>query len=115
MDIGKVVEKLIKLSPSIRVVTVCDLNGKVVFSAHARRVRIALTRKESRESLKSAARAWKVRKALVRRLGKCKYVLAEYETVKRITAPAGHNHIFFVSTTVAYDHKKVVRKIHSFR
>jgi len=115
MEVGKAAEKLIKLSPSVRVVTVCDLNGKVVFTAHARRVRITLTRRESIDSLKSAARSWKVRKALGRKLGKCKYVLAEYDSVKRITAPAGKNHIFFISTTAAYDHKKVLRKIHTLR
>ena len=88
MEVQQAAEKLIKLSPSVRVVTVCDMNGKVVYSARARRVRNLLSRKESVMSLKSAASSWKVRKKLARKLGQCKYVVAEYSNVKRITMPA---------------------------
>ena len=32
MEIEQAVHKILKVSPSVRVVTVCDLKGKVVFS-----------------------------------------------------------------------------------
>lgn len=115
MELQTAAEKLIKLSPSVRIVTFCDLNGKPVYSAHSKRVKNVLSRTESKESLKNAARAWKMRKKLARKLGVCKSVVAEYSAVKRITMPAGKNHILFVSTTAAFDHNKVVRKVRSFR
>ena len=108
-------EKLIRLSPSVRVVTVCDMNGKIVFSARSRKAKILLSKKESMISLQLAARAWKVRKKLERKLGACKYVLAEYGHVKRITMPAGKNHLLYITTAGSYDHNKVVRKVRSFR
>ena len=45
----------------------------------------------------------------------CKYVVAEYDKVKRIIMPAGKNHILYVTTTSTFDHNKVVRKVRSFR
>ena len=115
MEVQKAAEKLIRMSPSVRVVTVCDMNGKIVFSARSRKARILLSKKESIMSLQSAARSWKVRRKLERKLGACKYVLAEYGNVKRITMPAGRNHLLYITTAGSYDHNKVVRKVRSFR
>ncbi len=115
MEVKSAVERLLKLSPSVRVVTVCNLNGKLLYTAHAKRVKNVLSPKESRDSLKNAAKAWKGRRALSRKLGRCKYVVAEYDSIKRITLPAGKNHIIFVSTTAAFDHRKVISKARSFR
>ena len=115
MEVQQAAERLMSLSPSIRVVTICDLNGKVLFTERSRRVKLLLSKQESKMSLQSAARAWKVRKKLERKLGACKYVVAEYGNVKRITMPAGRNHLFFITTTSSYDHKKVVNKVRTFR
>ena len=115
MEVQRATEKLIRMSPSVRVVTVCDMNGKIVFSARSRKARILLSKKESIMSLQSAARSWKVRRKLERKLGACKYVLAEYGNVKRITMPAGRNHLLYITTAGSYDHNKVVRKVRSLR
>ncbi len=115
MDIQKAVEKILKVSPSVRVVSVVDLNGKVVFSERAKKVKILVSRKQSLASLKAAANDWKQRKKLVKTLGRCKYVVAEYDTVKRIIMPAGKNHILYVTTTASLDHNKVVRKVRSLK
>ena len=115
MEIQEAAEKLLKLSPSVRVVSVCDLNGKLVFSARSKKVNILLPKKQSLASLKAAAKDWKNRKKLSRSLGMCKYVIAEYDKVKRIVIPAGRNHLLYVTTTAAFDHNKVVRKVRSFK
>ena len=115
MEVKSAVNRLLGMSPSIRVVTICDMNGTVVYSAHSKRVKNVLSASESRNSLRNAAKAWKGRKALARKLGSCKYVVAEYAKIKRITMPAGRNNILFVSTTAAYDHNKVIRRVRSFR
>jgi len=115
MQAKAAVERILNISPSVRVATICDRNGKIVFTAHSKKVKNVLSRKESRASLSSAARAWKGRKALSRKLGACKYVVAEYASVKRITMPAGRNNLLFISTTASFDHNKVIRKVRSFR
>jgi hypothetical protein len=115
MDIQKAVEKILKVSPSVRVVSVVDLKGKVVFSERGKKVKILVSKKQSLASLKAAANDWKQRKKLVKTLGTCKYVVAEYETVKRIIMPAGRNHILYVTTTASLDHNKVVRKVRSLK
>jgi hypothetical protein len=115
MDIQKAVEKILKVSPSVRVVSVVDLKGKVVFSERGKKVKILVSKKQSLASLKAAANDWKQRKKLVKTLGTCKYVVAEYDTVKRIIMPAGRNHILYVTTTASLDHNKVVRKVRSLK
>ena len=115
MQAKAAVERILKISPSVRVATICDWNGKIVYTAHARKVKNVLSRKESRASLSNAARAWKGRKSLSRKLGACKYVVAEYASVKRITMPAGRDNLLFITTTAAFDHNKVIRKVRSFR
>jgi len=115
MDIEKAVEKILKVSPSVRVVSVVDLKGKLVFSARAKKVNILVSKKQSLASLKAAAKDWNQRKKLVKTLGSCKYVVAEYDTVKRIIMPAGRNHILYVTTTASLDHNKVVRKVRSLK
>jgi hypothetical protein len=115
MEVQQAVEKLLKLSPSVRVVTICDMNGKVLFSERSKKVKMLLSKQESKMSLQSAARGWKVRKKLERKLGACKYVLAEYGNVKRITMPAGASHLLFITTTSSFDHKKVVNRVRTFR
>jgi len=115
MEIQTAVEKMLKLSPSIRVVSVCDLKGKLVYSQRSKKVKILVSRNQSLASLKAAATDWKMRKKLAKSLGSCKYVVAEYDKVKRIVIPAGKNHIMYVTTTVSFDHNKIIRKVRSFR
>jgi hypothetical protein len=115
MEIQIAVEKILKVSPSVRVVSVCDLKGKLLFSARAKKVKILVSKNQSLASLKAAAYDWKQRKKLMKSLGACKYVVAEYDKVKRIVIPAGKNHILYVTTTASLDHNKIVRKVRSFK
>ncbi len=115
MEIHQAVEKILKISPSVRVVSLCDLKGKLVFSARSKKVQILVSKKQSLASLKAAAYDWRQRKKLLKSLGPCKYVVAEYDKVKRIVIPAGKNHIVYVTTTASFDHNKVIRKVRSFK
>ncbi|WP_420544568.1 hypothetical protein [Nitrosopumilus sp.] len=115
MEIQEAAEKILKVSPSVRVVSVCDLKGKLVYSARSKKVNILVSKQQSLASLKAAANDWKQRKKLLRSLGPCKYVVAEYDKVKRIVLPAGKNHILYITTTASFDHSKVVRKVRSFK
>ena len=115
MEVEAAVRKVLALSPSVRVATICDLNGKLVFSGRRKAVKNVLSPSESKASLRVSAKNMKGRKALARKLGKCKYTLAEYEKIKRLVTPAGKNHLFFVTCSPGYDHMKIVRKTRSFK
>ena len=88
MNVDTLAAKILKTSKSIRYVTVASLNGKIVISAHRKSVKTTLSKAESKQSLIMAGRAWKQRKSLAKKIGRCKYVVAEYDQVKRVTLPA---------------------------
>jgi hypothetical protein len=48
---------------------------------------------------------------LAPKIGKGKYVLAEYEKIKRITMPLGDNHLLYVTTEIESDHSALINKI----
>lgn len=115
MQVTALANKILKLSPSIRYVTVASLNGKILISAHKKTVKTTLSKSESRSSLQMAARGWKQRKALAKKLGRCKYVVAEYDRVKRITLPAGKNHLLYITTSPTANHNRLIQRIRKFR
>ena len=96
------------LDPNIRLVTICDMNGKIMFSDHKAGVSNLLTSEESKRSLEMAINAWKERTRLAPKIGKGKYVLAEYEKIKRITLPLGGDHMLYITTEPQADHVKIL-------
>ncbi len=115
MNVDTLAAKILKSSKSIRYVTIASLNGKVLISAHKKTVKTNLSKAESRSSLLMAARAWKQRKALAKKIGRCKYVVAEYDRVKRITLPAGKNHLMYITTDPKAIVGPLISRIRKFR
>ena len=111
METKIIADTIIKMSPTVRIVTICDMNGQTVYSAHKKSIINKLSTKESTSSLQMAAQSWKSRKQLSRKLGKCNYVVAEYEKVKRITMPAGTKHLLYITAEPKVDHNKLITKI----
>ena len=115
MQVSTLADKILRSSKSIRYVTIASLNGNILFSVHRKSVKTTLSKSESKQSLIMAARAWKQRRALAQKIGRCKYVLAEYDRVKRITLPAGKNHILYVTTDPKANHSGIINRIRKFR
>jgi hypothetical protein len=97
--------------PKVRLVTICDLNGEVMYSGHREGVKNLLTSKESKESLELAVNGWKARREFAPKIGKGKYVLVEYEKVKRLILPLGNDHLLYITTEVGCDHASLITKI----
>jgi hypothetical protein len=100
-----------KSDARIRLVTICDLSGKIMHSDHREGVKNLLTPEESKKSLELAVNAWKTRSELAPKIGKGKYVLAEYEKIKRITMPLGDTHLLYVTTEINADHTVLINSI----
>ena len=113
MNYQKLQTDIMNIDPKIRLVTICDTNGKVMFSDHRQGVKNLLSPEESKESLELAVNSWKIRSKLAPKIGKGKYVLAEYEKIKRITMPLGDNHILYVTTEPDADHSNIINRVHS--
>jgi hypothetical protein len=111
MDYKRIYESIMKTDPKIRLVTICDLNGKIMHSEHRQGVKNLLTPEESKKSLELAVKAWKTRSELTSKIGKGKYVLAEYERIKRITMPLGENHLLYVTTEIDADHSVITNAV----
>jgi predicted transcriptional regulator len=102
---------IVNIDPNIRLVTICDTDGKIIYSRHRQGVRNLLTPEESKKSLEMAMSGWKVRSELSHKIGKGRYVLAEYEKIKRITMPFGENYLLYITTEVKADHFNIIDKI----
>jgi len=114
MDYKKLYEDIINIDPKIRLVTICDSNGRVMYSEHNQGVKNLLTTEESNQSLELAVNSWKIRSSLESKIGKGKYVLAEYEKIKRITMPVPgdlNRHLLYITTEVEADHSKIISTI----
>ncbi len=111
MDYKEIYSKIVNVEPNTRMVTVCDYDGKILFSEHRQGVTNLLTPEESKRSLEMAVNAWKTRSQLANKIGKGKYVLAEYEKIKRITMPLDENHMLYVTTEASADHNKIITAI----
>lgn len=115
MNFQKTHSDIMNLDPKIRMVTICDLSGKIMFSDHRPGVTNLLTPDESKKSLEMAVNAWKTRSQLANKIGKGHFVLAEYDKIKRITMPLGE-HLLYITTDVDAHHSRIldgIRKIES--
>jgi hypothetical protein len=111
MDYTKIYDNIMNFDPKIRLVTISNLEGKIMHSGHRQGVTNLLTAEESKKSLDLAINAWKVRSELAPKIGKGRYVLAEYEKIKRITMPLGDEHVLYITTEVEADDRGIIEKV----
>jgi hypothetical protein len=111
MDYKQIYEKIMSIDRNIRLITICDRNGKIMYSGHREGVKNLLTEDESKRSLELAVNSWKTRSQLEPKLGKGKYVMAEYKRIKRITMPLGDNHLLYMTAEVEADDSKIINGV----
>ncbi len=115
MNVNTLADKILRSSRSIRYVTIASLNGKILISEHRKSVKTALSKSESKASLVMAGRSWKQRKSLAKKIGRCKYVIAEYDRVKRITLPAGKDHLIYITTDPKANVASLINRVRKYR
>jgi hypothetical protein len=75
-----------------------------------------LTPEESKKSLELAVNSWKTRSTLAPKIGKGKYVLAEYKKIKRITMPLGdEQHLLYITTEPEADHSRIIDTVRTLK
>jgi hypothetical protein len=110
LDYKHLYEKIIR-DQRVRLVTVYDADGEIMYSSHRQGTKNMPTPEGSRNSLELAVKSWKICSQLASKIGKGKYVSAEYEKVQRITMPSGDNHLLYITTEVEYDHLGLIDMI----
>ena len=61
---------IMNMDPKIRLVTICNNDGKIMYSDHREGVKNLLSPEESKESLEMALGSWKIRTKLGPKIGK---------------------------------------------
>ena len=83
----------------------------MIYSRHRQGVINLLTPEETKKSLEMAMTGWKVRNELSHKIGKGRYVLAEYDKIKRITMPFGDNYLLYITTEIEADQFNIINRI----
>ena len=116
MDYKNIGNQILNLDPDVRFVTIIDINDNtILFSEHAPGITNLLTKEESDQSLQFTLSAWKIRNTLKKQIGKGKFVLAEYEKIKRISMHLDDNHLLYITTEVGCDALSIIEKIKKIR
>jgi predicted transcriptional regulator len=102
---------IINIDPNIRLVTICDSQGNTMYSRHGEGVSNLLTPEESKKSIEMAMTGWKVRGELSNKIGRGRYVIAEYEKIKRITMPFGEDYLLYLTTEPQANHLNIINRI----
>ena len=110
MDYTKLCKEILDLDPKIRFAGVCDESGEIKFGGQREGLDNLLTAETKRSNLQALAR-WGLRNSLSSKVGKGKYAMAEYEKIKRITAPLDNDHLLLVTTEVDADHQNIIGKV----
>ena len=110
MDYTKVCKEILDLDPKIRFAGVCDESGEIKFGGQREGLANLLTAEETKRSNLQALARWGLRNSLSSKVGKGKYAMAEYEKIKRITAPLDNDHLLLVTTEVDADHQNIISK-----
>ncbi|HEX2304702.1 MAG TPA: hypothetical protein VHH33_00290 [Nitrososphaeraceae archaeon] len=110
MDYERLCKEILELDPKIRFAGVCDETGEIKFGGQREGLANLLTAEETKRSNLQALARWGLRNSLASKVGKGKYAMAEYEKIKRITAPLDNDHLLLVTTEVQADHQNIIAK-----
>lgn len=111
MDYENLCKGILALDPKIRFAGVCDETGEIKYGGQRDGLANLLTAEETKRSNLQALARWGLRNSLASKVGKGKYAMAEYENIKRITAPLDNDHLLLVTTEVDADHQNVIAKV----
>jgi uncharacterized protein DUF6659 len=111
MDYDKLCKDILDLDPKVRYAGVCDDTGETKYGGQREGIKNLLSSEETKKSNMQALARWGLRNALVPKIGKGKYSMAEYEKLKRITFPLEESDLLLVTTEVDADHKKIINNI----
>ncbi len=111
LDYENFCSQILDSNPKIRFATVYDQWAVRVGGGLRKGLTSILSEHKENELVTLAILDWQSRKEVSKWLGKTKYTLAEYDTVKRFSLYLGDDHLLLVSAEKEVDTDKVVDTI----
>ena len=111
MDYERLCKDILNLDPKIRFAGICDETGETKYGGQREGVRNLLSPEETKKSNLQALARWGLRNTLAPKIGKGRYSMAEYEKIKRITAPLENYNLLLVTTEIEADHGRIIDNI----
>ncbi len=111
MDYENFCSQILKADPKIRFASVYDQWANRVGGGMREGLKSLLSDHMENELVNLSIIDWKARKATAKMLGKTKYTLAEYDTIKRFSFYLGNEHLLLLSTEKEADTDTVVDEI----
>jgi len=108
LDYENFCSQILKADPKIRFATVYDQWTVRLGGGMREGVKSLLSEHMEKELLSLTIMDWKTRKDSSKMLGKTKYTMAEYETIKRFSFYLGDDNLLLVSTEKDCNTDKVV-------
>ena len=94
----KLAENILSLDSGIRFVNVISNHGLILYGGNKQGIENYLDPHDQRLSAEHVMRAWKLRKELEDNIGKSKFVMAQYEKIRRYTVPIDENRLLYITT-----------------
>ena len=111
MDYENFCSEILKTDSKIRFASVFDEWAKPVAGGMREGVKGLLSEHMQKELVNLSIMDWKTRKDSAKILGKTKYTLAEYETIKRFSFYLGDDYLLLISTEKDSDTNAVVDEV----
>ncbi len=111
MDYENFCSQILKTDPKIRFASVYDQWAEHVGGGMRKGEKSMLSEHMENELVNLSIIAWKARKDTAPILGKAKYTMAEYDTIKRFSFYLGDDHLLLASTETKADTNVVVDEI----
>ena len=111
MDYEQFCSQILDVDPKIRFATVFDEWSVKIGGGMRKGVESLLSERASKELVNLSTLDWKSRKDMAKMLGKTKYTLAEYDTIKRFSFYLGDDHLLLVSAEKDCDTNMVVDNV----
>jgi hypothetical protein len=111
MDYERLCKDILNLDPKVRFAGICDETGEIKYGGQREGVKNLLSPEETKKSNLQALARWGLRNAIAPKIGKGRYSMAEYEKIKRITAPLENYHLLLVTTEVEAEHGRIIDNI----
>ncbi len=111
MDYEKFCSQILDADPKIRFTSVYDEWAVRVGGGMRKGLESLLSEHMQNELVNLSIIDWKARKDSAKMLGKTKYSMAEYDTIKRFSFYLGNDHLLLVSAEKEADTNVVVDKV----
>jgi len=106
----QILQNIIQSDQTIRFAAICDKYGQVKGKISRKGLKLILNEFDTGIMVREAAGSWHYRSELSHKLGKCKFALAVYDVIMRLTLQLDQDH-FLLLTLDNVEEPKVVNKI----